>query len=239
MRWQPTFTTRGGKCTQVNKSPSASRSWISRRSLLQLRPIRPRQRRCSIAPPLGIFQVPQRMLIDVDEFGVTIERCNRKKGWVLKLFRVRKDGHYGHGQKLTVLFAIEPEDPPSPQMYMVAWNIRDGGLGAYGTLVRPTIRFEISVNMCVAIPRSMASPIPMTTVFLFGMIWLPTTAHTSTRRSPHMRVHVVSISSRGRRIIPSLVPLNIKSVISPSRSSLRQSRTGTLLSLSSRSWLLP
>ena len=66
------------------------------------------------APPLGILQVPRRMLIDVDEFGVTIERCNRKKGWALKLFRVRKDGHYGHGQKLTVLFAIEPGDPALP-----------------------------------------------------------------------------------------------------------------------------
>jgi hypothetical protein len=66
------------------------------------------------APPLGIFQVPQRMLIDVEEFGVTIERCNRKKGWALKLFRVRKDGHYGHGQKLTVLFAIEPGDSALP-----------------------------------------------------------------------------------------------------------------------------
>jgi len=66
------------------------------------------------APPLGIFQVPRRMLIDVDEFGVTIERCNRKKGWALKLFRVRKDGHYGHREKLTVLFAINPGDPRPP-----------------------------------------------------------------------------------------------------------------------------
>jgi len=66
------------------------------------------------APPLGIFQVPWRMLIDVDEFGVTIERCNRKKGWALKLFPVRKDGHYGHDQKLTILFAIEPGDPTLP-----------------------------------------------------------------------------------------------------------------------------
>ena len=66
MRWQPTFTMRGGGCTQVNKSPSASRSWISRRRLLQSRPIRPRQRRCSIAssasgtklPPLASFRCP-------------------------------------------------------------------------------------------------------------------------------------------------------------------------------------
>jgi hypothetical protein len=66
------------------------------------------------APPLGIFQVPRRMLIDAGEFGVTIERCNQKKGWGLKLFRVRKDGHYGHGEKLTILFAIEPGDPRLP-----------------------------------------------------------------------------------------------------------------------------
>ena len=66
------------------------------------------------APPLGICGIPRRMLIDVDEFGVTIERCNRKKGWALKVFRVLKDGHYGHGQKITVLFAIEPGDPNLP-----------------------------------------------------------------------------------------------------------------------------
>ena len=32
------------------------------------------------APPHGIVQVPHRMLIDADKFGVTIERCNRKRG---------------------------------------------------------------------------------------------------------------------------------------------------------------
>ena len=122
MRWQPTFTTRGGGCTQVNKSPSTSRSWISRRRLLQSRPIRPKQRRCSIAsfasgtelPPLASFRCPGGCSLMLTSFGVTIERCNRKKGWALKLFRVRKDGHYGHGQKLTVLFAIEPGDPTLP-----------------------------------------------------------------------------------------------------------------------------
>ena len=39
----------------------------------------------------------------------------QKKGWALKLFRVRKDGHYEHGKKLTVLFAIVPGDPRLPQ----------------------------------------------------------------------------------------------------------------------------
>ena len=30
--------------------------------------------------PLGIFQVPRRKLIDVDEFGITMEKCNRTGG---------------------------------------------------------------------------------------------------------------------------------------------------------------
>ncbi len=62
-------------------------------------------------PPLGIFQVPLFRLIDFDEFGVTLERCNRSCGWALKVFRVRKDGHYKVVRKITILFAIEPGDP--------------------------------------------------------------------------------------------------------------------------------
>jgi hypothetical protein len=31
-------------------------------------------------PPLGIFQVRHRLLIDVDECGLAIEQCNRSKG---------------------------------------------------------------------------------------------------------------------------------------------------------------
>ena len=64
--------------------------------------------------PLGIFQVPRRKLIDVDEFGVTMEKCNRTGGWALRVFRVRKDGHYHFGAKITVIFAIEPGDPRLP-----------------------------------------------------------------------------------------------------------------------------
>jgi hypothetical protein len=58
--------------------------------------------------PLGIFSVPQRKLIDVDEFGISLEMCNRTGGWVLRAFRVREDGHYHQGAKIIVLFAIEP-----------------------------------------------------------------------------------------------------------------------------------
>ena len=31
-------------------------------------------------PPLGIFEVRRRKLIDMDEFGVTLERCNAMAG---------------------------------------------------------------------------------------------------------------------------------------------------------------
>jgi hypothetical protein len=64
--------------------------------------------------PLGIFQVPRRKLIDVDEFGITMEKCNRTGGWALRVFRVQNKGHYHFGAKITVIFAIEPGDPRLP-----------------------------------------------------------------------------------------------------------------------------
>ncbi len=65
-------------------------------------------------PPLGVYLVPWRKLVDVDEFGVLLEKCNCTGGWAVKVLRVQKDGHYHHGVKLTVIFAIEPGDPDLP-----------------------------------------------------------------------------------------------------------------------------
>jgi hypothetical protein len=144
------------------------------------------------APPLGIFQVPRRMLIDVDKFGVTIERCKRKKGWALKLFRVRKDGHYGHGQKLTVLFAIEPGDPALPA-------------NVYGSVEHPRrwIRYVRNIGtsnntfqyfceyVCSDIEVNSIADTDDNRVF----IWDNLAVH----HSSHVRVLVVSILSRGRR----------------------------------------
>jgi hypothetical protein len=59
-------------------------------------------------PPLGVFQAPRRRLIDVDKFGVTLGKCNRTGGLAVTVHHVRKDGHYHHGIKMTVIFAIEP-----------------------------------------------------------------------------------------------------------------------------------
>ena len=61
-------------------------------------------------PPIGISGVPRRKFIDVDEFGIGLERCNNKYGFALKCHRVRKTGHYTRNTKLTVLLAIEPGD---------------------------------------------------------------------------------------------------------------------------------
>ena len=50
----------------------------------------------------------------MDEFGATFERCNHTGGWAVKVLRVQKDGHYHHGIKITIIFAIEPGDPALP-----------------------------------------------------------------------------------------------------------------------------
>ena len=63
--------------------------------------------------------VPRRKLIDFDEFGVSLEKCNRTGG--LKVLCVRKDGHYHHGAKTTVSFAIEPGDPRLPPYVRGLW----------------------------------------------------------------------------------------------------------------------
>ena len=62
-------------------------------------------------PPLGVRNVPRYKLIDIDEFAITLEKCNRTGGWALMCHRVRKDGHYKRGLKLTCLLGIEPGDP--------------------------------------------------------------------------------------------------------------------------------
>lgn len=64
--------------------------------------------------PLGVHSISRRFLIDVDEFRISLDRCNNKFGWAAKNFRVRKSGHYVKDTKLTVLFGIEPGDPDIP-----------------------------------------------------------------------------------------------------------------------------
>jgi hypothetical protein len=65
-------------------------------------------------PFLDIYLVPRMKLIDVDEFGVLLEKCNRTGGLAVKVLRVQKDGHYHHGMTLRVIFAIEPGELDLP-----------------------------------------------------------------------------------------------------------------------------
>ena len=90
-------------------------------------------------PPFGICGIPRRMLINVDEFGVSIERCNRKKGWALKVFPVRKDGHYGHVKRSPSFLPLSQVIQTSPQICMAALS----GLGA-GFIVSGTSKTDKS-----------------------------------------------------------------------------------------------
>ena len=65
-------------------------------------------------PPLGVASIERRRFIDVDEFGVCLNKCNRKRGYSVSFYRVRKPGHYARTAKLTVLLGIEPGDPQVP-----------------------------------------------------------------------------------------------------------------------------
>ena len=65
-------------------------------------------------PPLGVFQISRRRLIDIDEAGFELTRVNRKYGHSITSVRIRKQGHYTRDTKLTVILAIEPGDPTLP-----------------------------------------------------------------------------------------------------------------------------
>jgi hypothetical protein len=162
--------------------------------------------------PLGIFGVPRRKLIDVDEFGILLEKCNPTGGWVLRVFRVRKDGHYHHGAKITVLFAIEPGDPALPP------HVR-------GSVQRPRhwVRCVHGVGTTINIFRDFCDHI-CSEIEQFGvvgtddhriLIWDNLAAHHSTyvhQTVTGCEVFVGSVLWLGRNTIPSLVQLSIKFV---------------------------
>ena len=72
------------------------------------RNIRRRQYFFECPPPLGVFNVERRSLTDTDECAISLERTNRSRGVAHKSFRVRKKGHYIKGEKLTIIFTMEP-----------------------------------------------------------------------------------------------------------------------------------
>jgi hypothetical protein len=66
------------------------------------------------APPLGVVGIPRYKFMDLDEFGIAIQRINKKYGHSHSTLRIRKAGHYCRDTKLTVLLGIEPGDPRLP-----------------------------------------------------------------------------------------------------------------------------
>lgn len=58
--------------------------------------------------PVGRLGTPPADLIDIDEFGIWIEKLNRHYGKAPTNVRVNEVGPYGHGEKWTCIFAISP-----------------------------------------------------------------------------------------------------------------------------------
>ena len=57
--------------------------------------------------PLGVVGTPRQCLIDIDEAGIWLEKCNRRYGKAYKGVAVREPGKYGHGKKWTIILAID------------------------------------------------------------------------------------------------------------------------------------
>jgi hypothetical protein len=66
------------------------------------------------APPLGVVGIQTRRLIDFDEFGMSLNKCNTKYGHSHTTIRIRKPGHYTRTTNITVLVAVESGDPILP-----------------------------------------------------------------------------------------------------------------------------
>jgi hypothetical protein len=119
MRWQLSSTTRGGdlysrqaisnrlKDLDVIRKKASTEGYQTQRPDVELS----LWSFWNCPPPAGVLRVPRWKLIDFDKFGVSLEKCNRTGGWAVKVLCVHKDGHYHHGAKIIVIFAIEPGDP--------------------------------------------------------------------------------------------------------------------------------
>ena len=120
--------------------------------------------------------MPRYKFVDFDEFGMTMEKCNRTGGWALKVFRVRKDGHYHFGAKINVIFAIEPGDPRlPPRMSVEVYSVLGVGFSVFMVLGQQQIFSATSAIESVQILSSMELQAQMIIVFLFGTTsWLIT-----------------------------------------------------------------
>ena len=69
----------------------------------------------TLPPPLGVYRVLMRKLIDIDETGFYLKCCSPNYGRGLICQRVRNPSHYNrNAQRVNVILAIEPGDPRLP-----------------------------------------------------------------------------------------------------------------------------
>ena len=65
--------------------------------------------------PAGIFGMPRKRVIDIDEFGLHLNSANKKYKSSPKGLKICKPGNYDRGTfKLTVILAVEPGDAAVP-----------------------------------------------------------------------------------------------------------------------------
>ena len=64
----------------------------------------------TLPPPLGVVGTHRRQFIDVDEFGVALQRVNTGMGRAHISLGVRKPGHCCRNMKSTALVAVKPGD---------------------------------------------------------------------------------------------------------------------------------
>jgi hypothetical protein len=96
-------------------------------------------------------------------------------------FRVRKDWHYHHGSKITMLFAVEPGDPALPSevggsvKHSQCWIRSVHGVGTSINIFQ-----DFCDRICLEIEQFGVKGIDDLHIFC-GTTWLPTTLCTSIR----------------------------------------------------------
>ena len=90
----------------------------------------------TLPPPLGVVDVPNHQLIDIDEAGFFLKKVTRKHGRGHTSCRVRSIGHYQRNEpKVNLIMGIEPGNPDLPP-------------NADGSIVRPRRWVHITQINC-------------------------------------------------------------------------------------------
>ena len=87
--------------------------------------------------PIGIHEIPRRLLIDADEFGLHLNDANRKYGSAPRGMKVRKPGNYDRGTfKLTIILERLPRRNSAGSWTATKEAMWAASIGSDGLLVR-------------------------------------------------------------------------------------------------------